>query len=137
MPEEKLEPKQPETQPTKPEAKIPVKIPPAKESPYPRPEPEPKPSFLDRFWFVFVIAALICLIGIGVLLFLNRRQAARVTVTPTPTPTPVEEVDEATKQLEEQGTSDEITDIEVDLNATDLTELDKELTDIENELSIE
>lgn len=133
LPEEKLEPTQPETKPTKPAAKIPVEIPPAKESPYPRPEPESKPSFLDRFWFAFVIIALVCLIGIGALWFLNKRQAIPGTVAPTPTPS--EEVDEGTKKLEEQGTSDEITDIETDLNATDLTEIDKELTDIENELS--
>ena len=142
LPEEKIQPTQPESRPTKPEvkleppaAKIPVKIPPAKESPYPRPEPESKPGFLNRFWFLFVIAALICLVGIGVLWFLNKRQATPTTVAPTPTP--AEEVDEATRQLEQQGTSDEIDEIEADLNATDLTEIDKELTDIDNELIIE
>lgn len=142
LPEEKLEPTPPETKPTEPEvkteppaAKIPVKIPPAKESPYPPPEPESKPNFLDRFWSLFVIAALICLVGIGVLWFLNKRQAVPITVTPTPTP--AEEVDEATTRLEEQGTSDEIDEIEADLNATDLTEIDKELSDIDNELIIE
>ncbi len=42
--------------------------------------------------------------------------------------------DEATLNLKQQGTSDEINSIETDLNATDLNNLDKELQDIDNEL---
>lgn len=42
--------------------------------------------------------------------------------------------DEATVNLEQQSASDEINDIEIDLNATDLNNLDKELQDIDNQL---
>ena len=72
------------------------------------------------------------------------RQGTKLTksVTPTATPTPtvvsklpIGESDASTVALEEQGVSDEIVDIETDLNSTDLTEIDKELTDIESELS--
>ena len=43
--------------------------------------------------------------------------------------------DAATTRLETQGTSDEVSAIEQDLNATDLGDLDKELSDIEAELA--
>lgn len=43
--------------------------------------------------------------------------------------------DTAVEQLQEQGTSDEIADIEADLNATDLEGLDAELEQIEMELN--
>ena len=43
--------------------------------------------------------------------------------------------DAATLKLESQGTSDEVSAIEQDLSATDLTDLDKELSDIEAELA--
>ena len=106
---------------------------PLAEAPYPPPKPEKKPNFFERFWYVFVVAAIICLLLVGVLWKLVKGQAKTTPVTPTPTP--IEEVDQSTQELESQGTSDEIGDIEADLEATDLTELDKELSDIENELS--
>ena len=43
--------------------------------------------------------------------------------------------DDTLTALQEQGTSDEIADIEADLNFTDLEGLDAELEDIEKELS--
>lgn len=48
----------------------------------------------------------------------------------SPTPSP----DAATAQLQEQGSSDELTEIEADLEATSFTDLDAELGDIEREL---
>lgn len=44
------------------------------------------------------------------------------------------EADEIVSQLDTQGTSDEIADIEADLNITDLDNLDSELEDLLNEL---
>jgi len=44
--------------------------------------------------------------------------------------------DESTQQLLQQGTSDEIVDIEQDLNMTDLENLDAELGNIDAELGI-
>lgn len=46
-----------------------------------------------------------------------------------------EKFDFQTTRLESQGTSDEVSSIERDLDATDLSNLDRELTDIERELS--
>jgi hypothetical protein len=106
---------------------------PIAEIPYPPPKPEKKPSFFERFWYLFVIAAIICLLLVGVLWKLTQSQVKTPPVTPTPTPT--EAVDQSTQALESQGTSDDLGDIEADLNATDFTDLDKELSDIENELS--
>jgi hypothetical protein len=44
------------------------------------------------------------------------------------------EADKIVSQLNSQGTSDEIADIEADLNITDLDNLDSELDDLLNEL---
>lgn len=44
--------------------------------------------------------------------------------------------DQTTQQLQTQSTSDEITDIEADLNTTDLENLDKELENIDLELNL-
>lgn len=52
-----------------------------------------------------------------------------------PTATPLVSDDTQTQQLSQQGTSDEPAAIEQDLNDTDLSDLDKELSDIESELS--
>lgn len=46
------------------------------------------------------------------------------------------QADPALDALEQQGTSDEIADIEADLTATDLDGLDAELEQIENELNL-
>ncbi len=54
---------------------------------------------------------------------------------PAPSITAVVESDDAeTKALSEQGTTDEVNDIETDLNNTDLTNIDKETTTIDSEL---
>jgi len=45
-----------------------------------------------------------------------------------------EETDAIVSRLESQGTSDEIADIEADLNTTELDNLDSELDDLLNEL---
>jgi hypothetical protein len=44
--------------------------------------------------------------------------------------------DQATIQLQNQGTSDEVSDIEVDLNGTKLNNLDSELKNINSELGL-
>lgn len=97
---------------------------------------EKKPNFFERFWFVFVILSFILVISLGGLWAVNRGLLApKPTPTPAPTPTPVVELDTATAALEQQETSDEISAIEADLNATDFYNIDKELTDIEAELT--
>lgn len=88
----------------------------------------------DKLWFIPVILALVVVIVVGALWVTNKGLLIPQP-SPTPTPTPAAEVDEGTAALEEQGTSDEVSEIEADLNATDLSDIDKELTDIENELT--
>lgn len=97
---------------------------------------ESKPSLLQRFWIVFVILAVIMVLIIGFLWASNQGLIPfKRTVVPTPTPTPLVETDSMTTALEQQETSDEISAIEKDLQVTDFSNLDKELTDIESELS--
>lgn len=95
-----------------------------------------KPNFFERFWFVFVILAILALLLVGILWASNQGPISfRPKPSPTPLPSPTAEIDTTTSTLEKQGTSDEISDIEADLNTTDLTNIDKELTDIDSELS--
>jgi len=98
---------------------------------------EPGREFnLGKLWFVPVMLALVALIVVGSLWVMNKGLIIpKPSPSPTPTPSPSAEIDEDTTALEEQGTSDEISDIEADLNATDLSDIDKELTDIDSELS--
>lgn len=79
--------------------------------------------------------------GISLLLFAGAAVAAIVIVVfataginkaPAPSPTPA---DIQTQQLMEQGESDETASIEQDLEATEFTSLDVELSDIDKELS--
>mgnify|MGYP001614295250 FL=1 len=51
-----------------------------------------------------------------------------------PAPAPVG-ADEATSRLQVQGTSDEVSAIEADVNATNLTGLDAELLEVQDELA--
>ena len=99
-----------------------------------------KPSFFKKYGLVLIIIDIILVLGLvvmGVAYWKMSQEKALPSPTPTPVslPTPSEETDAQTSALEEQGTSDEIEDIEADLNATDLSEIDKELDDIESELA--
>ena len=103
---------------------------------------EPKTNFFEKFWYLFVILAVV-LVGVIFGLWISNKQAAlRISqITPpveqlTPTPLPeAAEIDQQTATLENQQASDEISPIEADIQATDLTGIDKELTDIEAEIS--
>ncbi len=99
---------------------------------------EGKPNLLKRFWYLFLIFGVLIILSLGILVYgyqkLSQEKPASIP-TPMPTPTPIEETDEQTSALENQGTSDEITDIEDDLEATNLSDLDQELEDIDSELS--
>lgn len=94
-------------------------------------------SVLERYWFIFVFLAALLISGVGVFWIFNQRLMVPSKVTPAPIsfPSLQVEVDTMTSALEQQDTSDEITAIEADLEATDLSEIDKELADIEEELS--
>lgn len=114
------------------------KIAPAQEPQEPVVPVPDKPNFLERFWFVFVGLAFIALLAVGGLWAINQKLITPKTIstpTPLPTPSPVVEIDTMTSALEQQGTSDEISAIEADLEETDFSTLDQELSDIEAELS--
>lgn len=99
-------------------------------------QPEEKGNIFTRFWFIFIALAIVALLIVGGLWFTNQGLLTKPTPSPTPIPSPSSSVDETTSNLEKQGTSDELAEIEKDLEATDLSNLDKGLTDIENELSL-
>lgn len=61
------------------------------------------------------------------------KQTQRVAVVPSPTP--INDVQGA--NFTKQGSSDEITEIEADLKATDFTKLDSGISDIDSDLSAE
>lgn len=103
-------------------------------------EQEPEKSPPKWFWpvlgTIFIVFILTMTVLMIRLLRINIQKATVPQVMPTPTAgaRPVTETDFPTAKLEQQGTSDEIDDIEADLEATDLAGIDQELEDIEAEL---
>ena len=100
-----------------------------------------EPKGRGKKWAIILSVVLVVGIGAVVVGFISGRKARdaqkqqreeRVVHTPV-----VEEKDALTEQYNEISTSDEITDIEADLNATSFEGLDKELTDIDKELIAE
>ncbi|MBI2405705.1 hypothetical protein HYV21_01480 [Candidatus Microgenomates bacterium] len=77
---------------------------------------------------VLVIVALVA----GIAVVIGQRGIPKTLI---PTATPLVSEDIKTQQLSQQGASDDPAAIEQDLNDTDLSGIDKELTDIERELS--
>jgi len=96
--------------------------------------PEPKKSGLQQYWYLLVALVLVVFMSVGGLWFI-KQGSFLPQPSPTPSPSPTTEGDQDIGALEEQGTSDEIDEIETDLESTDLSDLDKELTDIESELA--
>lgn len=105
------------------------------------PSPEaPKKSGKKIWLFLLVFLIVIALAGVGYWFFTQKDedladvQEVIVSLKVSPTPTVVEEaLDDDTHKLESQSASDEISAIEADLKATDLTGLDKELETIDQE----
>jgi hypothetical protein len=82
------------------------------------------------------ILALVMLMTLGGLYIWSERQhmASDDTVVQEE---PVDEDDEQTQRLQQQGASDDLDEIEQDLDDTDLDDLDREMTQIEAELEAE
>ena len=81
-------------------------------------------------WAWLVLVVLIAAVVFGVYYWPK--------IQPAEAPTNMEEFnqpDAATQALEQATTSDEVADIEQDLNVTDFSNLDQELSDIEAELN--
>jgi len=100
-------------------------------------------NFFEKFWYIFVITALILVAVVSTLWFNNQKSLknqqnqviqppVETMIQPTPTLVPG---DTATVNLETQSGSDEVAAIENDIKATDLSSVDKELADIEGEIS--
>ncbi len=104
---------------------------------------EEKTSFFEKFWYLFVSLAIILLAVVGGLWFYNQKTLEKNSSQTLPqteemmteeTTSQIEE-DAQTAALQQQSDSDEISQIEADIQATDLSNIDKELTDIETEIS--
>jgi len=83
----------------------------------------------DKKTTLFLAAVVLILLGIMVYVFnrrVFRRQRAVIPVSP---------YQQEIGVIETQSGSDDVQSIEYDLNTTDLNNLDKELTDIQNELN--
>ena len=100
------------------------------------------PILLLLLLLLFVVLLLAALGG-GYFLY-QRAQEPVLLPTPspkpapqiaTPQPTPVVAQDEQVSALSKQGLSDEIEAIEADLNSTDLSKIDAELTNVAQEAS--
>jgi len=101
-------------------------------------------NFFEKFWYLFVIIAIVLIGVVSTLWIINQKslKLSKEKTTPpvvqqevTPQPTPTLITDEATTNLETQSDSDEVGAIENDIKATDLSNIDKELADIEGEIS--
>lgn len=113
---------------------------PAGVEPTPRPAPESEPSRKTSLsdinktsWLALVVLAAVTA---GVWYYYAYYSSS--ALGPSPSVPSRETVaaypDEATAALKEQGASDEVDDIERDLNATGLDDLDRELADINAQL---
>lgn len=103
---------------------------------------ENKKNFFEKFWYIFVIIAVI-LIGVVGYLWFNNQSLLKLKVSETPLgqmfiePEDLAEeteTDEMMTELQKQGSSDQIEEIEEDLRNTNLDDITKELDDIESEI---
>lgn len=118
-----------------------VKKGPVADVPTETPETEPDvPSGRKMALIAIVVMALalgVVIAGIisGRQTRLAKQKERELAVEPTPTPT--EKEDMLTASYKEMSETDEIYDIEADLDATSFEEIDAELTDIDKELTAE
>ena len=99
---------------------------------------EEKTNFLEKFWYLFVILAVVLVGVIGGLWFNNQKVLQESSNQNAPVAeeiTPTTEEDTQIAALEQQSDSDEVNDIESDIQATDLSNLDKEMANIEAEIA--
>lgn len=75
---------------------------------------------------------IIVIIVIGGIYFWATQEKMMPSDAPTQTENMME--DQSTNMLREQGTSDELSDIETDINATNVNNLDAEFSDIDAQL---
>lgn len=108
---------------------------------------EPESRVPKWFYLIFAIT-LIVFFAVTTLIVLSftQNKSTSPTTLPTAFPTQVQEVespsltpipeDPIISKFNEQGSSDELTDIETDLNNTDLGELDKSLNELDSQMGV-
>jgi len=99
---------------------------------------EEKTNFLEKFWYLFVILAVVLVGVVGGLWFNNQKVLQESSSQNAPVAeeiTPTTEEDTQIAVIEQQSDSDEVNDIESDIQATDLSNLDKEMANIEAEIA--
>jgi uncharacterized protein HemX len=101
-----------------------------------------KKKGLSNFWYLFLILG-IAAVGLVVYFWISNQKTLRQIQEQEAETAPATESaeiqlgeDEILEQLQQQGDSDEIESIEEDLLSTDLSGLDRELGQIEEELSL-
>ncbi len=103
---------------------------------------EEKTNFFEKFWYLFIILAIVLIGVVGGLSFYNQKalQEKSLQMTSQNEEMPGEEAvpqieeDAQTATLQQQSDSDEIGQIEADIQTTDLSNIDKEMADIETEI---
>lgn len=106
--------------------------------------PAPRSMEVPKWPFVLFVVLLIAALGGGYILY-QRAQTPVVTpgstttrpsqIITTPQSTPQPALDEQTRLFGTQSQSDEVSTIDSDLNATDLSQIDSELGQVDQEAS--
>ena len=107
-------------------------FPPGQEAAPPAPPKEPEKKGMGAIFGIIIIIVLIVLAGFyfwGAAL--NDREAAMMDKGEMTAEEIAAQPDPMLQELNNQNTSDEIVDIETDLNATELNSLDQEVSDID------
>ncbi len=93
-------------------------------------EPEPEKHTIGQVAGIIIIISVLALGGIY--LWGNQYYSKKATNVDTPQINSTTETDPVVKNLETQGTSDEVSSIEKDLGTTDLGNIDEDLSNIDS-----
>ncbi len=106
---------------------------------------EKKPNLKLVFYLILILIMAATAVALAIIIFNTTKnqpilqeslkQEDQSIVLPTPTVVEEEEIDQTTQDLQQQDVSDELNSIEQDLEQTNFTDLDKELENINQELS--
>lgn len=86
------------------------------------------------------VVVIVIIVALGAYVFMNRDSGTNAPQYSEEEQAELDAIvdapDQTLEELQQQGSSDEIADIEADIDATDLDNLDQELGDIEGELNL-
>jgi len=107
---------------------------------------EPVSGVPKWFYFIFAITLIVFFaVTTLIVLSITQKKSTSPVAVPTIVPTLTGEVapsvtakpeDPIISKFNDQGSSDELTDIETDLNNTDLVELDKSLNELDGQMGV-